>query len=299
MAFLPATPRVRPQRRLGLTDDELATVETVYRDGILDGHVMLIPGGGTGIGRATAYLAARLGAQVMICGRREAMLRECAEGIKQRLGKDVGFKVMSIREPEKVEELVAETWERYGQIDTLVNSAGGQFIQPSLDYSPKGWLAVLDTNLNGHWWMMQACGRKWRDSGHPGNIVNIISVIDRGLPSVVHTAAARGGVVTLSKSIAVEWAPYRVRVNCVAPGAILSDGIGRYTEEHEQRLPSGNPMRRMGDTMDMAQAIIYLSAPSGKYVTGEVIRIDGGSTLWSGGSRDEDLPEWFRSDRTE
>jgi len=300
MAFLPTTPRDRgPQRRLGLTDDELATAETVFRDGVLDGQVFLIPGGGSGIGRATAYLAARLGAQVMICGRREAMLRETADGVADRLGKEVGWKAMSIREPDKVTELVDETWERYGRIDTLVNSAGGQFIQPSLDYSAKGWLAVVDTNLNGHWWMMQACGRRWRDSGLPGNIVNIISVIDRGLPSVVHTAAARGGVVALSKSIAVEWAPYRIRVNCVAPGAILSDGIGNYTVEHEQRLPNGNPMRRMGDTMDMAQAIVYLSAASGKYVTGEVLRVDGGSQLWSGGAKDEDLPDWFRSDRTE
>jgi NAD(P)-dependent dehydrogenase (short-subunit alcohol dehydrogenase family) len=299
MAFLPSTPRQRSQRRLGLTDDELATVETVYRDGVLDGHVMLIPGGGTGIGKATAYLAARLGAQVMICGRREAMLRETAAGIEQRLGKTIGWKVTNIRDPDQVTALVADTWEQFGRLDTLVNSAGGQFIQPSMDYSVKGWLAVVDTNLNGHWWLMQACGRRWRDSGLPGNIVNIISVVDRGLPSVVHTAAARGGVITLSKSIAVEWAPYGIRVNCVAPGAILSDGIGNYTEEHQRRLPNGNPMRRMGDTMDMAQAIIYLSAPSGKYVTGEVLRIDGGSQLWSGGAPDEELPEWFRANRTE
>jgi len=168
MSFLPPTPRDRPQRRLGLTDDELATAETVYRDGILDGQVFLIPGGGSGIGRATAYLAARLGAEVMICGRREAMLRETAEGIAKRLGREVGWKAMSIREPDKVAELVDETWARFGRIDTLVNSAGGQFIQPSMDYSPKGWLAVIDTNLNGHWWLMQACGRKWRDNDHPG-----------------------------------------------------------------------------------------------------------------------------------
>jgi citronellol/citronellal dehydrogenase len=301
MAFLPTTPRnLPPPRRLGLTDEELATVETVYRDGILDGHVMLIPGGGSGIGRATAYLAARLGAQVMICGRREERLRETADGIQARLARNIGWKVVNIREPDRVSEVVDEVWEHYGRLDTLVNSAGGQFIQPSMDYSVKGWLAVVDTNLNGHWWMMQACGRKWRDSDQPGNIVNIISVVDRGLPSVAHTAAARGGVVTLSKSIAVEWAPYRIRVNCVAPGAILSDGIGNYTVEHEQRLPNGNPMRRMGDTMDMAQAIIYLSAPSGKYVTGEILRIDGGSQLWSGGApRDEEVPEWFRASRTQ
>jgi NAD(P)-dependent dehydrogenase (short-subunit alcohol dehydrogenase family) len=273
----------------------LATAETVYRDGILDGHVMLIPGGGSGIGRATAILATRLGAQVMICGRREAVLKETADGIKKRLGKDIFWKAMTIRDPDQVTALVDEAWARFGHIDTLVNSAGGQFIQPSLDYSVKGWLAVIDTNLNGHWWTMQACGRKWRDNDHPGNIVNIISVVDRGLPSVVHTAAARGGVITLSKSIAVEWAQYRIRVNCVAPGAILSDGIGNYSEEHEGRLPSGNPMRRMGDTMDMAQAVIYLSAPSGKFITGEQIRIDGGSQLWSGGGSQKGLPDWFRS----
>lgn len=297
MVFLPTTPRKRPEPiRLGYTDEELATVETVYRDGILAGHVMLIPGGGSGIGRATAYLAARLGAEVMICGRREAALMETAEGIKKHLGKDIAWKAMTIRDPEKVDELVAETWARFGKIDTLVNSAGGGFVQPSLDYTAKGWLAVIDTNLNAHWWLMQAAGRRWRDAKQPGNIVNIVSVVTRGSPSVVHTSAARGGVITLSKSIAVEWSPYQIRVNCVAAGVIMSDGIGRYTEEHRRRLSGSNPMRRFGDTMDMAQAIIYLTGPSGKFITGEIIHVAGGSQLWSGGNAPSDVPEWFRTE---
>lgn len=283
-------------RHLGLDDHELAAHQTVYREGLLDGHAMLISGGGGGMGRATAYLAARLGARVMISGRSEERLKATADGIRTHLKRDVPWKAMTIREPDEVAELLDEAWRQFGRLDTLVNSAGGQFTGHSLDFTPKGWRAVVDTNLNGTWWMMQAAARKWRDAALPGNIVNVASVISRVKPHVVHNAAARAGVVHMSRSVAVEWAPLHIRVNCVAPGAILSDGVGRYSDEHRGRLPSGNPMRRMGDTWDIAESIVYLTAPSGKFITGELLHVDGGGQLW-GDSWLLGIPEWFKVDQ--
>ena len=288
-------PRVaaRPMRRLGLSDDELATQATGYRDGLLSGQVMLIAGGGSGMGRATAYLAARLGAEVMVCGRRSEKLQETANGIRQRLGRDIAWKAMTIRDPDQVEALMDETIARFGRLDTVVNSAGGQFLQHAIDYSRKGWLAVMDTNLNGTWWMMQAAAKRWRDAGLPGNIVNIVAVIDRGMPHVAHTGAARAGVVYLSKSLAVEWAPLRIRINCIAPGVIISDGISQYPEDNIKRMPTANPMRRTGTTWDIAEGIVYLSASTGNFLTGELLHIDGGQQLW-GNTWHMGMPDWFK-----
>jgi citronellol/citronellal dehydrogenase len=268
-------------RPLGFSIRELADHPTVYREGLLRGTSMLVSGGGSGIGRAIAVLATRLGAEVMICGRNNERLADTAEAIQRLLGKTIAYRAITIRDPDLVNSLLDETWERFGPLHCLVNSAGGQFIQPAIDFSAKGWLAVIDTNLNGTWWMMQAAGRRWRDAGVGGNIVNIVSVVDRGNPNVAHTSAARAGVIHLTRTLAVEWAPLNIRINCVAPGAVLSDGLGRYPEGHESRLASANPMRRLGDTWDMAEAVVYLTAPSGKFVTGELIRIDGGGHLWN------------------
>jgi citronellol/citronellal dehydrogenase len=268
-------------RPLGFSLEELAGHPTVYRDGLLEGTSMLVSGGGGGIGRAIAVLATRLGAKVMICGRNSERLAETADAVQRLLGKTISCRAITIRDPDQVNSLFDEAWERLGPLHCLVNSAGGQFIQPAMDFSTKGWLAVIDTNLNGTWWMMQAAGRRWRDARIGGNIVNIVSVVDRGNPNVAHTSAARAGVIHLTRSLAVEWAPLNIRINCVAPGAVLSDGIGRYPEGHEVRLTSANPMRHLGDTWDVAEAVVYLAGPSGKFVTGELVRIDGGGHLWN------------------
>lgn len=277
--------RGRARRPMGLTVEELASHNSVFRPDLLEGHRVLITGGGSGIGRA--FLCARLGAQVMVCGRTEERLAETAFAARELLHTEIAYCVTNVREPEAVETLLRTVWAEFGGLDSLVNSAGGQFLQPAIDFTTKGWLAVIDTNLNGSWWTMQASARRWRDSRTSGNVVNIVSVIDRGLPNVAHTAAARAGVIYLSKSVAVEWAPLNIRVNCLAPGAILSDGIGNYPERHARRLVNSNPMRRLGDTWDVAEAIVFLMAPSGKFITGELIRVDGGGQL-SGGLRVRD-----------
>ncbi|MFZ9059944.1 MAG: SDR family oxidoreductase [Steroidobacteraceae bacterium] len=292
----PAAPRrpLDPPKHWGLDDDELASHPLSFREDLFAGQVFLVSGGGSGMGRAMAYLMTRLGAQVMICGRREEKLRETADGIKQRLGKEVGVRPMTIRDPEQVDSLVAETWERFGRLDVLVNNGGGQFPQAALDYSVKGWNAVIDTNLNGTWYMMQAAARQWRDRGLPGSIVNIVAVVSRGMPQVAHTCAARAGVIYLSKSVSTEWAPLGIRVNCVAPGSVATEGLNVYPREAAEAFRFSNPMKAFGDAYDIANAVAYLASPeTGKFITGELLAVDGGRQQW-GDDWPGGIPEYFR-----
>jgi citronellol/citronellal dehydrogenase len=282
-----------PPKQWGLTDDELATWPLAFRDDALAGQVCVVSGGGSGMGRAIAYVLTRLGAEVVICGRRAEKLEETAAGIDQRLGKTVMTRAMTIREPEQVQALFAETWDRFGRLDVLVNSAGGQFPQAAIDFSIKGWNAVVDTNLNGTWYMMQSAAQQWRDHSSGGCIVNIVAVINRGMPQVAHTAAARAGVIYLSKTLSIEWAPLGIRINCVAPGSIATDGLNVYPREAAEAFAISNPMKRLGDVMDIAQAVVYLAAPTGKFITGEVVAVDGGRQNW-GEDWPGGIPDYFR-----
>ncbi|UOK73323.1 SDR family oxidoreductase [Ancylobacter polymorphus] len=277
-----------------LTDDQLAELPTVFAPGIFAGQLALISGGGTGIGKATAALYARLGANLAICGRDGERLEEAAAFLR-RFGTTVTTHQMTIRDPEQVSALIDEVWKMHGRLDILVNNAGGQFAQAALDIKPKGWNAVVDTNLNGTFYMMQQAALRWRDSGKPGNIVNVVAVVSRGLPTVAHTCAARAGQIFLSKTVATEWAPYNIRVNCVAPGTIATDAFNYYPPEGQASFFQANPMKRAGDVQDIAEAIIYLTAPSGKYITGELLIVDGGQQNW-GDPWFAGRPEYFELD---
>lgn len=251
----------------------------VFREGLFKGEVALVSGGGSGLGRAIAVQMAELGAHVAICGRRIERLEETAEAIRAK-GGTVSTHAMSIRDPDAVAALVADVVARHGRLDHLVNNAGGQFPQAAIDYSVKGWNAVIDTNLNGSWYMMQAAARHWRDQMQAGTITNIVAVVTRGMPGVAHTCAARAGVIHLSKTLATEWAPLGIRINCVAPGAIATGGMEVYSEEARRELPRSNLMQRFGTAQDVADAVVYLAAPSGRFITGEVLTVDGGNQIW-------------------
>jgi citronellol/citronellal dehydrogenase len=127
---------------------------------------------------------------------------------------------------------------------------------------------------------MHAAAKRWRDTGTPGNIVNIVLTFQRGFPGVAHSCAARAAVTYLSKTVAVEWAAHNIRVNCLAPGVIESTGFKQYSAEAREQFPRGNPMLRHGDVQDIAHAVIYLTGPSGKFITGELLNVDGGGVLW-------------------
>ena len=143
------------EQRFGLSYNELATRETVYRENLLKDHSVLITGAGSGMGKAMAFLFARLGAKVTICGRKEEKLVKVYDEILKRCGKEIFWEVSNVRDPEKVETMLDGILDRDGKIDTVINNAGGQFPQDAMDFSRKGWLAVVDLNLNGPWWVMQ------------------------------------------------------------------------------------------------------------------------------------------------
>lgn len=275
-----------------MTDAELAVRPTVFRDDLLDGQTLLVSGGGSGMGKAIAFLAARLGANVAICGRRAEKLEAAALAIETATGRPVLAVPMTIRDPEQVEALVASVHDRFGGLSALVNNAGGQFPQDAIDFSRKGWLAVIDTNLNGTWWMMQEAARRWMAAGAPGNVINIVAQVERGMPQAAHTCAARAGVIYLSKTVATEWAPHRIRVNCIAPGVIETEGFHVYPDHALQRFHEANPMKMRGDAWDVAEAVVYLAAPSARFITGECLVIDGGQSQW-GVVWPAGMPDWF------
>jgi citronellol/citronellal dehydrogenase len=261
------------------TDRELWSQPTVYRADLFNGCNVLVSGGGTGIGRAIALLFARLGAQVIVCGRTFEKLERVAAFARDH-GARVLPMVANVREPEQVEALFARVAADCGTLTAVINNAGGQFAQPAIDYAVKGWKAVVDTNLNGTWYMMQAAARHWRDTGAPGSIVNVVAVVDRGIPGIAHSIAARAGVIGASRTVAVEWAPLRVRVNCIAPGLTASEGLEVYPDEARAEFHRANPLRRPGTLREIAEAAVFLASPAASFMTGEVMTVDGGGRLW-------------------
>jgi citronellol/citronellal dehydrogenase len=186
---------------------------------------------------------------------------------------------MTIRDPEQVSALMTEVWERYGRLDAVINNAGGQFAAPALEISPKGWTAVVDTNLNGTWYMTQAAAQKWTQHKQPGCIINVVAILDTCNSGIPHTMAARGGEIAMSKALSVEWGPQEIRVNCIAVGVVESPGLAHYPPSARPSFDH-NPMRRMGTVQDVAQACVYLAAPSGAFVNGTVLTVDGGAANW-------------------
>jgi citronellol/citronellal dehydrogenase len=279
------------QAKPGLSDVELAIHPTVFAADALKDLVVVVSGGAGGIGRAIVWLFARLGAHVAVVGRDQGKLDTLVADLASR-SLNASAHVADIREPDQVHALFDAVWAAHGRVDGLINSAGGQFPQPAIDFSIKGWSAVIDTNLNGTWYMMQAAAQRWRDHKHPGSIVNIVVVTTHGLYGIAHTIAARSGVIGLTRAVAVEWAPLNIRVNCVAPGAIETEGWKVYTPQARAAYPRSNPMMRAGSPWDIAEACVYLTGPSGGFVTGETLTVDGGGQLW-GETWTTGKPEYF------
>jgi citronellol/citronellal dehydrogenase len=256
-------------------------VNSIFREGLFAGQTIVVSGGGTGIGRATARELAGLGARVVICSRSLEHLEPTRDGIVAAGGQADAL-VCNIRDPEAVETFFATVVERYGRVDGLVNNAGGQFMSPAEAISPKGWHAVVETNLTGTFSMTRAAFTHSMRA-HGGAIVNIVVENWRGFPGMAHSGAARAGVVNLTQSLALEWARYAVRVNCVAPGIINSSGLRHYGPDITpllERVVREVPAGRMGTESEIAAAVTYLLSPAAAFISGTTLKVDGAGSLY-------------------
>lgn len=285
---------------------------SIFRADLFAGQVVLITGGGTGIGRCIAHEMASLGATVVLAARRSEPLVRTVGEITDDGGR-ADWLELNIRDEEQVDQALQDVVARHGKIDHLVNNAGGQFVSEAESIRPKGWRAVIDTNLNGTFWVTQAAFRHWMGS-HGGAVVSIVADVWNGFPGLSHTGAARAGVINLTQSLAIEWAQHGVRVNAVAPGGILSSGLGNYPEEVQEVAMNAMkqvPAARLGTEAEVSSAVVYLLSPGAAYVTGATLRVDGGGSLskipmfplaehtrmpaFQGFHRDSAVPGRFRS----
>ncbi len=250
----------------------------VFAPDLCEGLLALVTGGGTGLGRAIAGALAEAGADLLLAARDVSRLDAAAAEIHAATGRRVEVAACNIRDRESVAALAADVAERYGQVDMLVNNAGGQFPSPARSIRPKGWHAVIDLNLNGTWNMIQAFGEQMLD-GRGGSITNVIAVIGRGFPGLAHTAAARAGVLELTRTLSFEWGT-RIRVNCVAPGPFRTEGFERTYDIDMTSGMQSLPIPRFGRVHEAAQAVVYLASPAASYITGEVLYVAGGQQLY-------------------
>lgn len=243
-----------------------------------DQQVALVTGGGSGIGYAIAEQLLQSGAQVFISGRKIEKLEKAHAALRQ-LG-TCHYQVCDIRDTEQIRQLVAFIQEKAGRLDILVNNAGGQFPSLAEAMSEKGWNAVINNNLNGTWYMTQAMANAFFIPQKTGTILNIIVNIYRGVPGMVHTGAARAGVDNMTKTLAVEWCKYNIRVNAVAPGIIQSSGLENYPPGMMEGMADTIPMKRLGTTDEVAWLSVFLVSPYAAYITGETMYVDGGQRLY-------------------
>lgn len=262
----------------------IADGAAMFAPGLFDGRVAVVTGGGTGIGRQCALTFARLGARVVVAGRRPEPLDAVVDEIGAEGGTSLAVP-MSIRVLDEVDALCATVLERFGKVDFLVNNAGGQFPALPSEISDNGWRAVVDLNLHGTWNMVNRFMVPMVAAGF-GSIVNVVHVFsfDRGAPWFVHSGAARAGVVNLTHSMAPYLGYHGVTINALAPGTIGTEGMqenevgkmGYDAESWAAAVPEVGPMRRMGSAAEMASIVAFLCSPGGRFVNGAAIVADGG-----------------------
>jgi NAD(P)-dependent dehydrogenase (short-subunit alcohol dehydrogenase family) len=255
-----------------------ATAPEIFAAGLFRGRTALVTGGGTGIGLAIAHELGRLGASVVIAARRREGLEAAATELRHA-GIDATALPLNIRDERAVEALFDELASRGLGAEILVNNAGGQFTAAALDISANGFRAVVDLNLNGAWHMCHEFARRAVARGGSGRIVNIVLSIDGGASGYAHAAAARAGVINLSKTLAVEWAPHGILVNCVAPGTIRTSALDQYDRTTLDAAVAALPVKRMGEAIEVARTVAFLASPGGDYITGTTIFVDGGKHL--------------------
>lgn len=246
-------------------------------EGCLIDRAALVTGGGSGIGRATAVLLARLGARVAVTGRREEQLAETVSIIEAAGGQALAV-ACDVREPDEVDAMLDTVFGAFDRIDILVNNAGGQFVSPAETISHKGFRAVTRLNLDATWYVStQVAARSMIPHGY-GKIASVTMTPRRGMPGMAHSSAARAAVESLTRTWAVEWATKGIRTLAVAPGIVHTDAWERYGLEPDQTAKVV-PMGRLQAADEVAAVIGFFASPAGDYITGQVFVADGGLDL--------------------
>lgn len=261
--------------------------EGMLRDNALAGKVAIVTGGGTGLGKAMATYFLRLGAKVAITSRKLEVLEKTAEELRQATGGEVLPLACDVRHYEEVAAMHQQVLKHFGKVDILVNNAAGNFISPTERVHPKGFSTVMNIVLQGTYNCSYEIGRHWIAEKQAGAMLNIVATFAwTGSGYVVPSACAKAGVLTLTKSLAVEWAKYNIRCNAIAPGYFPTKGMTDrlFPENIRQELdPLKNiPAKRAGNEQEIANLAAYLVSDYAAYITGEVVTLDGGAVLKDG-----------------
>ena len=262
----------------------------MFREDLLKDKTIIVTGGGTGLGKSMSTRFGELGANLVIASRREDVIQSAAEEIRQT-GAEVLDLSCDVRRQESVREMVNAVKEKFGKIDVLVNNAAGNFISPTENLSPGGFKVVVDIVLNGTFNCTHAVGKEMiKDGG--GTMLNIVTTYAwTGSGYVVPSAAAKAGVLAITRSLAVEWAKYGIRTNAIAPGPFPTEGAWSRLAPPglgiEKKMKNRIPLKRFGEHIELANLATYLLSDEAGYINGEVVTIDGGEWLKGAGEFNE------------
>ncbi len=256
----------------------------VFAPGLLDGHVVLITGGGTGLGRASALELARCGARVVIAGRREEVLAQAVADIDAAAGATgrAGHVAGDIRDPDDAARIVDAVIETHGRLDTLVNNAGGQYFVPAEAIASKGWQAVWRLNVRGTLNMAETAVERAMRSAGTGMVVNVTFSPHHGMPGMAHSGAARAAVESLTRGLARQWESLGVAVVAVAAGHYGTEATAKYPEVVRAGAARTVPLGRLGEPIEHAWLVALLASPLGRALNGSVVTLDGARDNWFG-----------------
>ncbi len=257
---------------------------SVFRPDLFADRVVVVTGGGSGIGRCTAHELAALGATVVLTGRSTEKLDAVAAELQADgvAPERTGTRAFDIRDEDSVKTAVASILEEFGRVDGLVNNAGGQFAAPAVMISAKGFDSVVRTNLLGGFLVARELMLQHWTRNPGGAVVNMLADMWRGMPGMAHSGAARMGMLNLTQTLAVEWAPQGVRVNAVAPGWVASSGMDTYPDHVQAMIPhlkASVPLKRLASEAEVSAAIVFLLSPASAFTTGACLRIDGAASM--------------------